>query len=315
MPNAAPRITAANLTYGIEIECGISHDAPVTPGSYHAGNTVTALPSSTVNGVTRNWRADRDGSLHFRNARAVEFVSPILQGAAGLDNIRAACAQIKAWGGTTNRSCGLHVHVSFPTEDVAAMRRLTRLVGRFEDALYAASGSPDRRTGGYCRPVKTERNKAFAWNVTSKSALGRDYGHDLNDRYRILNWTNFLSGRLPTVEFRVFSGSLNPAKIAAWVQICLTLVEMALDGVDPNGWDCRVSNWDSFGTTKGEQNVRYMCRRVWWSTAFKSRNYGELGHATFTRKAAERTLKELGIRHDERLNLRTARTERASVEG
>ena len=303
MPNAAPRITAANLTYGIEIECGISHDAPVTPGSYHAGNTVTALPSSTVNGVTRNWRADRDGSLHFRNARAVEFVSPILQGAAGLDNIRAACAQIKAWGGTTNRSCGLHVHVSFPTEDVAAMRRLTRLVGRFEDALYAASGSPDRRTGGYCRPVKTERNKAFAWNVTSKSALGRDYDHDLNDRYRILNWTNFISGRFNAVEFRVFSGSLNPAKIAAWVQICLTLVEMALDGCDAD-WDIAASDLSKYGRSAGERQVGYMCRYCWFWRRRRDRKYGDLGHSVFTREAALATMKALAVRHDERSGAR-----------
>jgi hypothetical protein len=308
-----PRITASELTYGIEIECGIDSNTPIRIGGYHSGNPVAALPAFD----NRAWRADRDGSLSFRGKTPVEFVSPILKGADGLDNIRAACAQIKAWGGVTNNTCGLHVHVAFPSDSVAAMRRLTMLCAQFEDALYASTGTPDRRAGSYCRPIKTEGNKRIAWDTyADKNAIGRAYGvGDLQDRYRILNWTNFLSGRLPTVEFRVFSGSLNPAKIAAWVQICLTLVEMALDGVDPNGWDCRVSNWDSFGTTKGEQNVRYMCRRVWWSTAFKSRNYGELGHATFTRKAAERTLKDLGIRHDERLNLRTARTERASVEG
>lgn len=299
-----PRITAAELTYGIEIECGINQDAPVRVGAYHGGCDCTALPSFEG----RNWRADRDGSLYFRSRKAVEFVSPVLKGASGLDNIRATCAQIKAWGGQTNASCGLHVHVAFPTDSVAAMRRLTMLCAQFEDALYASSGTPDRRAGNYCRPIKTERNKSINWSAyPDKHAINRDYNAgDISDRYRILNWTNFLSGRLPTVEFRVFSGSLNPAKIAAWVQVCLTLVEMALDGVEAGGWDARVTNWESFGSTKGEQNVRYMTRRCWFGHGHKAKNYGELGHATFTRKAAAATLKALAIRHDERCGLRSA---------
>ncbi len=296
-----PRITAADLTYGIEIECGISHDAPVSVGRYHAGNPVNGLPEFSG----RKWRADADGSLHFRSSRAVEFVSPVLKGRDGLDNIRAACAQIKAWGGVTNNSCGLHVHVAFPTQDVAAMRRLTMLVGQFEDALYAMSGSPDRRRGGYCRPVKTELNKQFSWQGQTKDTIARGYGrHDMSDRYRVLNWANFLSNRMETVEFRVFSGSLNPAKIAAWVQMCLTLVEMALDGVDVGGWDSRVRSWAAFGSTHGEQQVRYMCRRLWFGHGHRAKNYGELGHEVFTRKAAEKTLKALAIRHDERSGLR-----------
>lgn len=297
-----PRTTAADLTYGIEIECGINYDAPVTRGGYHRGNEVPALPAFN----NKAWRADSDGSLSFRNKMPVEFVSPILKGREGLDNIRATCAQIKAWGGETNRTCGLHVHVAFPTESVAAMRRLTMLVGQFEDALYAASGTPDRRSGGYCRSVKTERNKRLDWARVSNKADLSNYrvDSDFGDRYRILNWTNFISGRFNAVEFRVFSGSLNPAKIAAWVQICLTLVEMALDGVEAGGWDCRVTNWNAFGTTHGEQHARYMCRRVWFGHGHRDKNYGELGHEVFTRKAAERTLRALAVRHDERAGLR-----------
>lgn len=309
MPNATPRITARDLTYGIEIECGISHTAPVTIGGYHAGAAVPALPEF----AGRTWRADRDGSLNFRTSRPVEFVSPVLKGAEGLDNIRAACAQIKAWGGTTNRSCGLHVHVSFPTTDVQAMRRLTMLVGQFEDALYSMTGTPDRRDGGYCRSIKTATNKARNWSaIPNKDALRNDY--EITDRYRILNWQNFITGRLETVEFRVFSGSVNPAKIAAWVQVCLTLVEMALDGAEAGGWDPRVTNWNIFGKSRGEQQVRYLIHRCWFGNWIKARNYGDLGHAVFTRKAAVKTLKELAKRHDERAGLLPTRQVASSVE-
>lgn len=306
-----PRITARELTYGIEIECGIDRDAPVRIGGRRNGINCRSLPEFGGN----CWKAEQDGSVSVSDRRSCEFVSPILNGAAGLDNIRATCAQIKAWGGRVNRTCGLHIHVAFPTDSVAAMRRLTMLVGQFEEALYASTGTPDRRDNHYCRPIKTDSNKSFEWNrYQNKNDLRGGRHADLSDRYRILNWTNFIDGRFPTVEFRVFSGSVNPAKIAAWVQIALTLVEMALDGVEAGGWDARVSNWSSFGASEGEQRVRHMCRRVWFGHGHREKNYGELGHATFTRKSAERTLKALAIRHDERLGRRNSQT-RSTVRG
>lgn len=156
----AARYTAKDLTYGVEIECGVDLDAPVTPGAYHSGNPMPSLPAFDG----RLWRAERDGSLSFQNKRSVEFVSPILKGAEGLDNIRATCAQVKAWGGTVNRSCGLHIHVHFPVQTVAMMRRLTQAVGRFEDALYACTGTPERRESSYCRPIKVQANRELDWS-------------------------------------------------------------------------------------------------------------------------------------------------------
>jgi len=300
-----PRVPASQLTYGVEIECAIDSTVPIRIGGYHNGYSVTALPAGNVD--RRHWRAERDGSLGgFAHGKTcVEFVSPVLRGAEGLDNIRATCAQIKAWGGATNPSCGLHIHVGFPSDSVADIRRLTMLVGQFEDALYAMSGTPERRTGGYCWPIKNDRNKQVIWSVENKHAL-RNQG-DFEQKYRLLNWRPFICEGRETVEFRVFSGSLNPAKIAAWVQVALTLVEMALDGVSCD-WDARVAAMDSFGKTKGEQWTRYFARRCWFGRSASTKNYGELGHSHFNRKAAERMLKSLAIRHDVRLGLRAEPT-------
>lgn len=291
---------AHEMTYGIEIECGIDRNVNLRVGGYHAGTSCTSLPSFEG----RYWNAQSDSSLHFSERRAVEFVSPILKGAAGLDNIRAACAQIKAWGGVTNNSCGLHVHVGVPADlTVAQIRCLFQLVGRFEHALYACTGTPERRNGRYCQPIKTDGNKRINWQrfSTKDQIRHADETVELRDRYRILNVLPFLSGRQNTVEFRVFSGSLNPSKIAAWIQICLSLVEMALDGVDSD-WDIkRESLGAKYGPTMGERNVYYMCKYMWQWKVRRDRNYGDLLHPVFTRKSATKTLRQLAVRHDERM--------------
>lgn len=297
-----PFVPATELTYGVEIECAIDANCGVRIGGYHSGLSVPALPRSE----SGSWKAERDGSISAPSGKVpCEFVSPILKGAAGLDNIRATCAQIKAWGGVTNRSCGLHVHVAFPTDSVADIRRLTLLVAQFEEALFAMTGTPERRESSYCRSIKTDRNKAVDWSrISDKYDVA--YRGDFNNRYHVLNWAPFVNGTRPTVEFRVFSGSTNPAKICAWVQVCLTLVQMALDGVEAGGWDARIKSLSGFGRTRGEQMARYLCRRCWRSTAHKAKNYGELGHSVFNRTAAEKTIRDLAIRHDERLGLRPA---------
>lgn len=296
-------MNANEMTYGIEIECGIDMNrAGIAIGGYHRGTACPSLPTSSEGG---QWKAEHDGSLSFRGKQAVEFVSPILKGAAGLDNIRAACAVIKSWNGTTNRTCGLHIHVGVdPNISMDVLRRLYRLVGRFENALYAVTGTPDRRSSRFCNSVKTESNKNLNWAaVRNFGDLRTNYEcRDINDRYRILNIQNLLTGRSPTVEFRVFSGTLNPAKIAAWVQICLSIVQAAHDGWDAD-WDIAPSVLENErGETANDKETHYMCKWLWRWPSRRGLNYGELGHAVFTRNAAQKNLRQLAVRHDARLH-------------
>jgi hypothetical protein len=292
-------MSAANMTYGVEIECGIDSAVNLRIGSYHYGAAVSALPDFDG----RSWKAESDGSLSFTDRRPVEFVSPILKGAEGLDNIRAACAQIKAWGGKTNRTCGLHIHVGVGDISIDALRRLYRLVGRFEDALYAVTGTPERRSSHYCQPIKTQNNRDMNWQTLADKSDIRyaSQARDLRDRYRILNIVNMINGRQDTVEFRVFSGSLNPAKISAWVQVCLSLVQCAIDGWDAD-WDISLDilSRRKYGATFGVKNTRYMCEFLWKWPSRKALGYGDVGHATFTRDAAQRTLLSLAERFDTR---------------
>lgn len=104
----------------------------------------------------------------------------------------------------------MHVTVSF-NGDARALARLLALFANLEDALYATTGTHRREEGHYARKIK------YMGEGQARSTLVRD-SHGA--RYYGLNLTHVAAGR-NRVEFRLFSGSLNPIKIAAWIQLCL----------------------------------------------------------------------------------------------
>jgi hypothetical protein len=301
--------SANDLTYGVEIECGIDFNLAraegLTIGAHGAGALVSALPMFN----NKMWRADRDGSIFVTDRTACEFVSPILKGAEGLDNIKEVTDKIKAWGGRVNHTCGLHVHVAFPTDSIDALRRLYRIVGRIEEGIFCSTGSPNRINGGFCKPIKTKARvvnwaNAKIGNSQEKYAtMYNDRNGLFSDRYHVVNLTNFLGGRAPTVEFRAFSGTLNPEKIAAWVRMCLTIVEMALNGVNAQ-WDVAertLLHVPEGGTpeTRGQAAVNYLIFYL-WRQSHGGRKFGKIDHPRYTQRRAFATLRALATRHDER---------------
>lgn len=306
---ATTTYSANDLTYGVEIECGIDHRLcpNLRIGGHGCGFPVAELPAPGG----RNWRADHDGSVHVENRTAVEFVSPVLKGGEGFDNIKATVDQIKAWGGRVNQSCGLHVHVHFPTDSIEALRRLYRLVSRVEEGIYCSTGTPSRANGGWCRSIK--KAKGIRWNglsvanSTEKRNLMFDNQTDLfSNRYHLLNVTNYLQGRQPTVEFRAFSGTLNADKINAWVRICVSLVEMALNGINP-AWEVSERTLlhvpeGGQPETRGQSAVNYLIFYL-WRQAHGGRKFGKIDHDRYTTRRAMNTLRELATRHDQRAGL------------
>jgi hypothetical protein len=289
--------THSQLQYGIEIECGINFNVDIMVGQRRHGIEQRQLPDFQG----KFWKAEQDGSLQFRGSRGVEFVSPKLRGKEGLDNITETCKRIKAMGGRTNDTCGLHIHVEFPTDSIDAMRRLTKLVARFEVGIFASTGTPQRARNGFCKPIK-DLMKTLNWaSASHKEHVSWHRG--FRDRYQMLNWTNLIDGRFNAVEFRAFSGTVNPKKIAAWIRICLTLVQMALDGVEPD-WDINPTTLQNTTGTLGESNLRCLFFYCWKGQRSK-KQYGELHHETYTLAQDMKTLRNLAIRHDIRAGLRT----------
>jgi hypothetical protein len=286
-----PTTTTVNdLTFGVEIETGIPHGAGINIGGYHSGRTLADFPTRGANGT---WKASSDASITVANHTGCEFVSPILKGTDGLENLQLACERIKALGAKVNTSTGVHVHVCFPSNDLAALRRLIHLVAHWEAALYATTGTKTREGARWCRSIKTDTAKNCRY-VNRNEVNGT-----FTDRYRILNVTPLLNGTQPTVEFRCFSGSTNPKKIIAWTMLCLSIVEAALNGSRAKQWDMpETSVAREHGEGRGEKLVKAMINDLWvWNG--KSRTAAQFGHATYTHAFARTQLVKLARKYDE----------------
>ena len=233
-------MNANELTFGIEIET-IAPDSAVRNdglriGGYRHGIQVPYLPAG--------WKAEADGSIdNGHGGHKCEIVSPVLRGEEGIRQVIEVLAVLQAKGHRVNASTGTHVHVGWkrdwPSE---ALARLVTIVAYLEKGLYALTGTKNRERGRYCGGVRKYGNDKDA-----KPALDRD-------RYHALNLTNLARGTKDTVEFRVFSGSLNPTKVAGWIQVCLGLVERALAAKRMPTWSPKAptGGWKKSGPGQSE---------------------------------------------------------------
>lgn len=207
-----PAANASELTFGVEIET-VAPDAAITNdglriGAYRNGIQVPYLP--------QGWTAERDGSIQQDGGHACEIVSPVLKGADGIAQVAEVLRTLQAKGHRVNASCGVHIHVGWKrTWSSDALARLVTIVAYVEKGLYAITGTKHRERGAYCGGVRR---------------YGKEHAKDRVERgrYHALNLTNLAHGTKETVEFRVFSGSLQAIKVVGWIQVCLGLVQRAL---------------------------------------------------------------------------------------
>jgi hypothetical protein len=300
-------IAATDLTFGIEIECTIPaaafNAAGWIVGAYHVGAPVPGFDG---------WLAMRDGSVHTQGGRyAVELVSPVLKGEAGFEAVRAMVANLTEMGARVNRSCGFHVHVGF-AGNAEALARLVHLTAYAEPALRASTGSPDRDRSRYCRSIKQDYAGLKGAKPASMAEVARLGGARVaysDARYHVLNLTNLLGGRRPTVEFRAFSGTLNLKKMFAYMQLCLGLTQRAINVT-------RVAEWDAKPLTAksapncyregrpGTTEVNRLLAMLGWSRT-TDKQYGIVLPETTAASVA--TLRELAEKYD------AARTPRAAA--
>ena len=215
-------MNASEMTFGVEIETvapqsAIENDG-LRIGAYHQGIQVPYLP--------QGWKAERDGSIDTRGGgHACEIVSPVLRGPAGLAQVAEVVRTLEAKGHKVNITCGVHIHIGWKRDLPAeALARLVTIVSYTEKGLYAITGTKSRERGTFCGGVRKYGNGKDA-----KPALDRN-------RYHALNLTNLANGARETVEFRVFSGSVSAVKVCGWVQVCLGLVERAINAKRSPKW-------------------------------------------------------------------------------
>lgn len=254
-------MNANQMTFGIEIET-IAPDSAIQNdglriGMYHYGIQVPYLPAG--------WKAERDGSIDAsRGGQACEMVSPVLRGPEGLAQVAEVVRILEAKGHRVNISCGVHVHVGWSRDlPAATLARLVTIVAYLEKGLYAITGTKSRERGRYCGGVRKYGNDKDA-----KPALD-------HNRYHALNLTGLARGNRETVEFRVFSGSLNPTKILGWIQVCLGLVERAQNGKRAPKWTPAplTGGWKKAG--EGQSEAERLLGYLAWGAGYARIHHGQ----------------------------------------
>jgi hypothetical protein len=278
-------MNASEMTFGIEIETVAPQaaiDAGLQIGGYHHGIQVPYLPAG--------WKAERDGSIDTRaGGHACEIVSPILRGAEGLAQVAEVARTLEARGHRVNVSTGVHVHIGWDSDLPAdALARLVTIVAYAERGLYAITGTKNREMSHYCGGVRKYGN-------------GKDAKINLDrNRYHALNLTNLARGR-GTVEFRVFSGSTSVTKLVGWVQVCLGLVERAVNTKRSPKWSPAPlkGGWKKAGDGASEAE-RLMGFLAWGAGYAKTHNghqYGWISDA-IPQDEVKREFRRLAAKYD-----------------
>jgi Putative amidoligase enzyme len=261
-----PTMHANEIFFGVEFETTIPANDNTPIGSYHHGLQVPWLPEG--------WRAERDGSIKTfaPNRKGCEFVSPKLRGFEGLQQVEQALDKINERGARVNETTGLHVTCTW-SGDAAALARLISLVGNHERALFASTGTKRRE-----RTIYTKRIKPYGNKDSAKQRCEAD-------RYHLLNLTHLARGS-NRIEFRVFAGTLNKEKVLGYIQLCLGLIELALNSKRCSDWDYakpdgKRSCWDRPGAGEGETELNRLFYRLgwtkgWYKGALRNKRFGEL---------------------------------------
>lgn len=284
---------AHQITYGVEIE-GYAENFRV--GSWHSRTHTLAAVNEAYPPA---WSAGADSSLSSyedtsfglsngcfcmrvgcsecytpdgaprgrENVQALEIVSPILIGTNGMEQIiRVVDLATKSphWM-QMNNTCGFHVHVGVETFHTGKDPDMTATIAdalvaanHFEIGMMGAGGNPHRSRSSYSRSLKRHNFESVmerAKRIELLSGL-------LSERYRTLTPYPILSGRLPTLEWRLWPGTNSILDIALFTQLSLAVTELSTNkkfvrNVDPMGFP-------PVGRTPYRDATSYLLKCVGW---------------------------------------------------
>jgi len=139
----------------------------------------------------------------------MEFVSPILYGDQGLEEIETLCESGQGW--KIHRTCGYHVHLDVTNEDWRALRSIAYAYHKTY-SLWCHFVSDYRCTNHMCA--------APSYSVEDildiSNAEDWDYFVAARDRFEFVNWRAYLVHG--TIEIRIHDASLNAEEICNWVK-------------------------------------------------------------------------------------------------
>lgn len=205
-----------NKKFGIEIEAhGVSRSKVLT--AIRAKGV--RIEDENYNHTTRGWwKIVSDSSINGDNG--FEIVSPILEGEAGLEELKKVCEALTEVRAKINKSCGMHVHFDASGMGIGEVKNLMLNYAAYENHIDSILPNSRRgNTNTYCQSLKNDKAKIEA-------ATGiRELANAIGTRYRKINLQSFV--RHGSIEFRQHSGTVEFEKIKNWVLFLHNLVDFS----------------------------------------------------------------------------------------
>ena len=195
----------------------------------------------------REWKFQRDSSIHGPDAERCEMVTPILT-YEDMDLLQELVRRLRKAGAKSDatRGCGVHIHIGAKGHTPQSLRNLANIMASHEDLLADALKIDQSRIYNYCHTVNprflttlnqkkptTMSDLADIWYTSHNAAWDRDQ-HYNDSRYHMLNLhATFTKG---TIEFRLFQfdapadgkqNGLHAGQLKSYIQLCLALSQMA----------------------------------------------------------------------------------------
>ena len=195
----------------------------------------------------REWKFQKDVSIHGPDSEKCELVTPILT-YSDIETLQELIRKLRKAGAKSDatRGCGVHIHIGANGHTAQTLRNLANLMASHEKLIATALKINEGRMRQYCKTVDPN----FLAKLNSKKPQtmsqladiwyegnGADYGrsqHYNQSRYHMLNLhATFTKG---TVEFRLFQfdapkdgkqNGLHAGQLKGYIQLCMALSQMA----------------------------------------------------------------------------------------
>lgn len=237
-----------NKKFGVEIEAyNVNKN---TLAEKLRGKGVSVEIEGYNHSTRRHWKIVSDSSLQGRDS--FEIVSPVLQGQAGLDELKKVCEALKECNAYINKSCGLHIHFDATQMKISQWKNLILNYQKLEPVID--SFMPASRRGNNNTFCKSLGNISELASKVKRATTVRSLQQIVSSRYFKLNLQSFT--RHNTVEFRHHSGTIEFEKIHNWVTFLHNLVEYSKKA------EVKDSNFESLSKFNKPETMNFLRNRI-----------------------------------------------------
>ncbi len=185
-----------------------------------------------------------------------EFISPILQGDEGFQEIRTLCTVADKFGWSIDRSCGLHIHLD--ARDLSS-DEILQVAYAYRKTYPLWKKFVDHRRG--------ENSMCGSPQYSAADIRAAEHAEDFaesRDRFEFVNWRAYLAHG--SIEVRIHQGSLNSREICNWIALHVRFVDavkgLTFDEIDNVLGRITRTNWRGLVEIIDDTNLLDYWRRI-----------------------------------------------------